>query len=294
MAKVYPHRQTVIIAIICALAVAGVTWYTGFGVEKKGGAVESLAPTLDADSVTNIAIATSSDWKSQFFGTSTKQANLTSGISVPKKYTEPTTLTGEFGKTFFAKYMLLKQSDLQDDEKAVQQVVDQSISDLSVTAPQPKSYVESDISISQSGGPEVLRTYTDAVATAYHDYMPTVSAAEIAEKALADNDPKALSKIVPIVSGYKSLISALRKIPAPKSAATYHLDLINGASAMLFVTEGMQKVFSDPAASLLALNIYASAQEAMRESLVSFKSAMSRQGLPIATGAASGFFSSIQ
>ena len=47
--------------------------------------------------------------------------------------------------------------------------------------------------------------------------------------------------IDPIISDYKTVIAKLLLVPVPQPMAQYHMDLINGISSLLSVSESLRK-----------------------------------------------------
>ena len=296
MAIFYPRKQTLIITVISALAVAGVAYYVH--TTNPSSNTNSAALAIDSATSTNILDASlkniSADWKSQFLETTTPAIDVKNSKSVAPTTDDQTTLTGQFSKNFFARYMLLKQDDLQDDQDSVNNVVNQSLLDLAQSAPQPKNYTSKDIVVSKADDATSIRAYADAVGTLFNANTPSGDPATIAGDALNNNNPKGLSDINGIVKDYQNILTGLLKMPVPAPMAIYHVDLINGVSSMMFISEGMNKVFSDPAQGLVALNIYGSAQDSLHSALLEFKSAFNQNGMAFAQNEPGYFFSTIQ
>ena len=235
MARSYPHKQTIIIFIICVIGVAGTAAYAR------------------------------------------TQPVITENIS-PKQYV-PDTLTDQFGKNFFARFMLLQQGELTEDPDSIKKVIDQSLDEMVREAPMPQTYGKKDIVIIGYGDPSSQKTYANAVGATFHLYMPKQDAATIATEALEDNELEKLAAIDDIIRAYEALLRGLLAIPTPENLSAYHVGLVNGASSMLFVSQGMRKISTDPIQGLVALSMYASAQESMRIGLLQLGDHFSQAGV---------------
>lgn len=269
MASYYPHKWTVIITIICALAVAGTAVYAQWTrpVEKQLSAVVS-SPSNDTAPI----VADSSSWKNQFFlaGSSTPPKTRASNSTV-KEDSSPTTLTDQIGRDFFAHYIDLKQSNLTTDNTAVQSVVTNTLDKAVGGASQPKLYSSTDIRVSANEDAVSIRAYGNAVGTVFSLYAPRTDAATIASSAFEKGDMKLLAQIDPIITEYKKTISAMTQLPVPAPLAEQHLALTNGLSSMLYVSQGLRLADKDPMQSMVALGTYNTAITILRGALQGMK-----------------------
>ncbi len=265
----YPHKQTAIIFIICVLGVFGTIWYVGRGNTYSQQASNVMSGQQDIQ-ITQVgtALATTTDWQKQFFAnsTSTKLKNNTLATNEPS-INEPETVTGQFGKKFFEQYMLLKQNNLTDDPTAIKAVVDQNINDIVSTAPQAQTYDIRSVLITATSDLVAERTYANTVGGILSLYNPQGDAAMIATEALDKNDTTRIKEIDAISNSYSLMLKNLLTVPAPKTISENHLALINAVSSMVFVSQGMSKVFADPLQSMVSLAVY-------QKSLASFQNAL--------------------
>ena len=258
MALFYPHKQTVLIAAICALSVAGTALYvyshTPSGAEAPAATKALGAASADGVLSADLAADTSTDWKKAFFSGTVATEKKPAAAS-----DQPLTLTDQMSRDFFTRYMALHQANATNDQQSVQKAVDQTIVNAVGAAPQPKAYVSSDIAISADTSATALRAYANAVGDAFNRYGPRDNPTIIASDALDQNDFGSLSRIDPIISAYKTLTTALLRIPAPRPLATQHVALVNGTSAMLYVSQGLHGIENDPMQGMVALGTYETA-----------------------------------
>ncbi|MFA6315482.1 MAG: hypothetical protein WC648_03910 [Candidatus Paceibacterota bacterium] len=275
MAIFYPRKQTAIIFIVCLVVIIAAMYFSDTSlVAKKAKQLNDSSPVIavKTDDTKTIKTLDGKDWKEQFFDvTKNSSAYKAEPQTEVTSIEEPVTVTDQFGRDFFARYMLLKQNNLTEDDESIKAVIDQSMDEIATQVSQPKLYFRKDILVSENSGPVAIKTYANAVGSLFYAKAPRENAALIASQALDANDPAELVSIPPIINSYTALLADLKRLPVPKELADHHIDLINGISAMLFVSDGMNKVFTDPIQSLVALNLYGTAQDALRGSLLQFK-----------------------
>ncbi len=277
----YPHKQTAIIFIICILGVLGTIWYVGRGNARSQQASNVMSGQQNTQVIqVGTAIATTTDWQKQFFAnsTSTKLKNSTLTTNDPST-NEPETVTGQFGKKFFEQYMLLKQNNLTEDPTAIKAVVDQNIGDIVSTAPQAQVYDIRNVLIATTDNLAAERTYANTVGEILSLYDPKGDAATIATEALDKNDTSRIKEIEDIANLYSIMLKKLLAVPAPKTINQNHLALINAVSSMVFVSQGMSKVFIDPLQSIVSLAVYEKSLTSLQNSLLDLKYNFSQKGI---------------
>ena len=268
----YPHKQTAIIFLVCILGVLATVWYVGTGRVRNQG-VDSLADKqgLQVTQSTE-AFSTTTDWQKQFFVQSTTTIPQSKTLAVnDQSPNEPETVTDKFGKKFFEQFMLLKQNDLIDDPDAVKAVVDQNMNDIVDSAPEARVYDIRNVLLSPNIGILAEKTYANSVGEILTLYMPQNDAAIIATQALEKNDPSRINEIQAVTGSYSTVLKKLLEVPAPKSLADELLALINSMSAMVFISEGMSKVFSDPLQSMVSLAVYEKSLVSLQNALLDLK-----------------------
>jgi hypothetical protein len=270
----YPHKQTAIIFIVCAIGVLGTVWY----VNRGNINLRKTPDDLSANKVIQATqagsnFATTSEWQKQFFSNSSTSVMQLARENIKNNSIadEPETVTGKFGKKFFEQYMILKQNDLIDDKTAVQAVIDQNMNDLVSTAPQARTYDIRSVLISPTSDIADEKTYGNTIGSILSLHIPQKDAAIIAMEALEQNDPSRIKEIVAISNSYSEMVKKLLATPAPKTLSQSHLNLINAASSMIFVSEGMSKVFEDPIQSMISIAVYEKSFASMYNSLLDLK-----------------------
>ena len=186
MAKSYLHKQTIVIAIICFLAVGATAGY----VYTQSPTPASTDITVqDAKTNTVSDVATNNvDWKKQFLDITGGSNAITGKASLTQPASDtPLTLTDQVSRDLFARYIQLKQNNLDTNPQLVQDSIDQTIASAQVGAAQPKIYGIKDITISTNSSAQSIRAYGNAVATIFLTYTPKQSPTDIATNAFYKN-----------------------------------------------------------------------------------------------------------
>jgi len=294
MAKYYPHRQTVIIAIACAVAIAGTVAYVHWQTPPIRANQPDIAATVPRSSHLDDTVASSSnDWQKQFFGTATGTSTVLGGKTAQVASDTPLTLTDQLSRELFSRFIDLKQNDLDGNPQLVQDSVDQTIDDTTTASAQPKTYDMTDLAVSNQSDVGSLRAYGNAVAVILLSYMPRSDAAAIASDAFDKDDLDLLSNIDPIITAYRTTIVKLLAMPVPQALAQYHLDLVNSVSSMLFVSQGLRNIQGDPTQSIIALGTYSTAQDAFHGALLNMKNYFAITNISFSTNEPGTSFSTI-
>lgn len=292
----YPHKQTAIIFILCVLGVLVTMWYVGRG-DVRGKETDNLLSAKQNIQVIqpDIAIATTTDWQRQFFVNSTLTSTK-KGVSTTKNQNtgEPDTITGRFGKKVFEQYMLLKQNNLAEDPTAIKAVVDQNVNDFISTAPQAEVYDIRSVMLANTSDLSAERTYANSVGSILSTYTPQGDMAMIANQALEENDPTKIKEVETIANSYSTMLKKFISVPAPKTLAGYHINLINSVSSVAFVAEGMSKVFSDPVQGMVALALYEKSLLSLQNALLDLKYNFSQKQITFSNNEPAIVFNLIQ
>ncbi|MEK7609915.1 MAG: hypothetical protein AAB470_02225 [Patescibacteria group bacterium] len=294
MASYYPHKQTVVITIVCALAVIGTAIYIDWTKPSETSRpVVSVSTTNKTDDSSNAKLV-SDDWKKQFLVSGSSTTSLSRSVLVLKEQDlGPLTLTDQFGRNFFTSYMQLKQSNLTTNDKAVGDAVDYTIGNTLAVAAQPKFYSASDIFISTDVSADSIRSYGNFVGSAFIKYSPQTDAAEVASNAFNAGNMDLLTQIDPIISGYQKTINALISIPTPTSVAKYHIDLINGLSSIMYVAQGLRGSEKDPMQAMIALGTYDVAHTILESALLNIKNYFDSNDISYSTNEAGSVLSTV-
>lgn len=269
MAKSYLHKQTIVIAIICVVAVGGTALY----VYSKPAPQISQPIAVDSPKIdTNITATSSSDWKKQFFDITGGTDAITGETSATSTGSDkPLTLTDQMSRDFFARYIELKQNGLDTNTQLVQDTIDQTIANAQVASAQPQTYTRADLTISNDSSSQSIKDYGNIVGSIFLEYTPNQSPVDIASNAFDQNDMTILAQIDPVIASYKKISSLLVTTPVPQPLAEYHLDLINGINSIILVSQGLRNIEGDPAQSLISLGNYTDAQTTILNALLNIQ-----------------------
>lgn len=257
MAISYPHKQTILIFIICLVAIIVVAFY----VNSKN--IPEIGTTIDISSKNEnlIITSTSTDWKKQFLSSSPYGKNI---VSAEKKVEdEPLTLTDTFGRNFLTNFITLQQAGAATDKTSVQNAIDQTLQNTFDNASSLKTYEMKDVVISNDITTIKLKNYGNIIGGALINYSTNTNAPSIADEALSTDNLDSLSKIDPIISSYKKIIDVMKSTPVPISIAQYHLNILNAINTLLYSAQGLRNIQTDPMQGMIALGVYSSAQDLM-------------------------------
>lgn len=276
MAISYPRKQTVIIFVVCSIAVIGTAYYTSSQNIVSASEQESaLIMAKMGKPVAAAPIDTSSlpDWRKSFTDTA-KKPDSTIKTTVPEKLTQ----TDELGRAFFARYAELKQANMIDNTD----VVNQSAADLVTANLQtmpPKVYSVSDIHLTQTSNASALNTFSSAVGHAIESYSATKSESDILQTYLASNDPAVLKDLDSIVKAYKKIISSLLAIPTPPSISDQELAVVNAVSTLEFAAENLRSADTDTIRGLAGVTAHANGVNQMIDALTQLHDALTAEGV---------------
>lgn len=264
MSKSYPNRQTIFIAIICVLAVGGVLVYIQPGLLHKKSTWKNVeVVTNNKESLSqNFDTISDSDWQKSFASssqTTKKTASSTDGT--------PITLTDKLGRDFFEKFALLKQGNLTSDQKTVETAMLETLKNTVNSASSPKYYTNANIIISDNYDNIMIRNYGNNIGNIFVKNAPKADPTTIVTEALEKEDMDILAKLDPVIASYKKITESILSTTVPRPLAKYHLDLANSVSAMLFVSQKSREFNSDPAQSIIGLDLYIPARDGIKKAL---------------------------
>src|SRR6185369_8983605 len=100
MAFFYPHKQTVVIACACVIAVGAAAYYA-YGSTWKAQSAQNIDVVADASTPTDASPLPDTDWEKEFLSSgSWKPASSGTKASEAVASDEPLTLTEQFGRSF--------------------------------------------------------------------------------------------------------------------------------------------------------------------------------------------------
>lgn len=249
----HPQKQTLIIAVVCVLVVAGAAFYV-FRLAPGASPAPAAYKAADVAAAPQQQLP-SGDWQRQFLGsTSTKSAAFAKPKQAAPSLSPQLTDTELLGQAFITKYAALKQAGLTADAKTVSNVMSQVAAENIASIASPRTYAYADIVIAPDSA-AATAAYGSVIADLFTNALPRENEAVIASKAFDDNDMSELAQIDPIIASYKQMISRLLATPVPKRFIQYDLNLLNGLSISAYNAESLRHIDSDPMKGLKAVSL---------------------------------------
>lgn len=193
------------------------------------------------------------DWREEFVSKTPLILNdSTSSVS----YEIPNTLTDQVGIQLFQSIMRGKaygnvgpsQTDI------IQQTADRLRATVKDVIYKPNNVTTIPMS------PTAVRTYANTMAQIIlNNDVPEAGYEDeitILERAVRNEDPEELKKLVPLINVYKNVRDQSIATPVPEQFLKQHLDLINVYQALYQSLSDMQLVFTDPVVSLMRIKRY--------------------------------------
>ena len=281
----YPRKQTLVIFVICAVAVGGAALYV---YRASSGSPVPLAPVsvaIGANSAEDVA-PTASNWRAQFLGGASSTGSFATAQAAsatsPVADDQPLTPTDIFGREFFTDYMQLHQAGLDTDTGAVSNMNDQLVSDSVQNIPAPTTYTESDLHVVAENDPASLQAYAAAVLNVLNTDVPDQDHNEaiLAEQALEQSDMSQLKKLDPVISNYQIGLSTMLAMDVPGPLVQYHLEITNGIAISLYNAQALRKVDTDPLSSLGAVSLETAGLQSMDNGLTGLMQYFAAAGIP--------------
>lgn len=233
------------------------------------------------------------DWRKDFLTGSISTTKADQKSSDKAGVDKPLTLTDKLGREFFTKYVELKQQNLTDDQKTVTSAMEETIGNALKDLPQSKKFTIKQLNISNKNDADSIRNYANSVGLIFIEYWPKNDPAQIASDAFEGNDMSMLKKIEPLITSYDKIISKLLVIPTPRILAADHLDIINSASSLLNISQGLRSAESDPMKAIVALNDYQNTMNTLKYAIVNLNTYFQSYGLYFGETEPGNIFSTI-
>ena len=275
MAIFYPRKQTVIIFLVCVLAVWGTTHYASLN--ANAGQINGAGNNNSAAVVTDLQPNTSTDngdWKKQFEGTVKTPPNSDSAITKEKL-----TATDNLARDFFTSYIGLKQADLVNDQDAIDQTTANIAAEHINTNP-TKLYVVGDLHTIAANDKNTLLTFSQAVTTVLDSYNIRTSQSSIVQSYISKNDPSVLKNIDPIIAAYKRMISSLLAIPTPEIISSQYLELVNALSTMKSAAVDFRGFDTDSVSGLSGMSMHVTGAQQIITGLQDMNAVLEGEGVP--------------
>jgi hypothetical protein len=233
--------KNIFVLLICILVIFLTLLYTKNTQNSYPKATVSVYNTK-----TPQEIITNSDWRKDFLTGSVTTNKADQNSSKSTNVEKPLTLTDKLGREFFTKYVELKQQNLADDQKNIASAMEQTLANALSDIPQIKKYTLKQLIISNKNDKESIKSYANSIGLVFIELWPTTDPAQIANEALESGDMKLLKNIEPLITSYDKIVKRLLITPVPKILASDHLDILNSASSLLNISQGLRSVETDP------------------------------------------------
>ncbi len=295
MARNYPRMQTIMIFIVSVIVVGGFYVYAnpksaqnaiqyGSQNEARDGKVSSgnSSVSIGNDSPKQIA---DTGWQKQFFTADSKgniKYNQTSASGTPKP--APQTLTDKISQDLFTQVWQIHQAGLDTDNAALGNVTS-NFADQVAAAAAPTMYSAKDMKAIPDAGNSAIATYATNIMTVLKT-IPLADAATIANNALSNNSGS-LKEIDPIISSYQAILNKLKAMNVPSTFLSYHLNIVNAMSTLLFNAQSLRKADIDPVRGLAAVSIYIQGMQQPSSALDDLSSGFTSAGIVFADSASS-------
>lgn len=176
--------------------------------------------------------------------------------------------TQRFGRSIFAKYMALKQGGNDLTPQQEEALLSEAINELSLTI-EYKTYASKDVKTIEDT-PANIKAYADSLRAIAQKYSPKQGENELAilNNSLenGENDEDA-TKLKNIADGYKKTLTAYAALKVPRSAASYHLALLNSVSKVGTNIEGFSRINTDSVFVLANVTPYSTNIEALAKAI---------------------------
>lgn len=245
-----PNKKTISVFIVCLGIVLSV-WLVS---DKKnhpsetGGVFGSTEETK---------VYTADDWKKILVTLDGESASLLNpeGTST---YPNEGTQTDLLSKDLLAQYLILKQGGTEITSEQAIQIAQNTLSFSEYTKGTGVEYTKNDLKINPKTNKEIVQNYINTINQSLVNRSPKNLENELAilNRAVNLNQEEELSRLDPIIAGYKGLIGDFLQISVPSDAVSIHLNLLNSMSDVLSNIEGMRQTFSDPLRGFVATSQY--------------------------------------
>lgn len=277
MAFLYPRKQTVIISIVCILAV-GAAIYANQGFSKASGQAD-VDKQVIADVTAPVApTSTASDWRKQFAVDAATGTAKSSSKSANGSSDQILTQTDALGRQLFTQYAALKQANLLDDADSVNQAVS-SLASTYVQGDQAKTYTLNDLTIYDSVDTARLQSFASGVIDAINLFSMQKTEAMVMQEYMNGRDPSVLTQLNPIIATYKKIISRLTAMPVPRSLSDKHVALLNAMSTLQFAAESLRFADGDPVRSMTGIRSHMDGVQMLIEAIVGMNNALKTYGI---------------
>lgn len=222
-----------------------------------------------------------SDWEEELQQKTIREADALGEFETPEGEGAPLdeTLTGQFARSFFERYVRGKMTGKVSDETKTQ-FLGSSLGTLeAVTRDVPLT--KKDITVGDSSM-ETARAYGNAVADITFQYSLTAGEEDvllILKDALDVDDEARLSALDPYIASYEQFLAETKKLAAPPQLVNTHLSLLNTYQALLGDLRAMRDAFNDPLRSLIRVKRYGEDEVALLHAITSLYASLHATGI---------------
>lgn len=197
-------------------------------------------------------------------------------------------LTDAFAKNFFTLYVAAKQANggATFSDTDIASLQNQALSSLTTsitTAPDFKSL--GDLTI-RGEGAEALKAFAVQAEAIFKKNKSNATTSELIylQYATENNDAVALSHLVAIAKSFRNSAAGLVALPVPRELASADLALINAMMRVSEIDNDFTRVEVDPLTTMLALQQFTQAEQALWDAFAGMGSAYSEAGINIPKG----------
>lgn len=216
----------------------------------------------------------------------TARASTTSSDLVLASTGAPGTITAEFSKEIFSKYMELKKGGTKLNASGVDDLAKNFINNSPALDLKPTEYVDTDFLPIVRETNADIKVYGNELGRIVTTNSPRTKENElyIFLLSIQNSDEKKLADLDPIISGYKNIIKQAAAMKVPESALSVHAELLTSMSAVEKTIEGMSKLYSDPIVAIPSMNAYQTSVASMSVAFRSMIAYFNSQGVTFTPG----------
>lgn len=170
---------------------------------------------------------------------------------------DPNNLTASFSKNFYIASTYLTNNNVEDpsaQQSVLNQLIEEEAGKLT-----PTTFTFSDLSTTKTETKESIRTYGNSVATILDGVLTKESLTAVfggMEHFIETNDAASLVPITKESERIHTKLQKLRELSIPLSAATYHIQVLNGVAEYADMLQNLSQAKTDPLRATLAFKNY--------------------------------------
>ncbi len=177
------------------------------------------------------------------------------------------TQTDNVSRDLVGKLIALKESGATIDADTQNQLVQDSLKNLTGTTPTP--YTQSDLHVTSNETLESIRQFGNQLGNIITKFSTSNTQDEITvlNQFITTGDQSILNKLDKNVTRYQNLIHDLLQVNVPKSVLPLYLGLVNGFNSLQTNIQNIKKYANDPVGQLVAINGYSANIELLKKVL---------------------------